>query len=94
MGILDGVINVFKLHGDDDYDDEYDDYDEMLQALQNHEIDMIFYVGRNPDLIYSRFPANRIQYAGKCHGIFRLCNAGTVLPQGKWIFLCKYYVYR
>ena len=28
MGILDGVINVFKLHGDDDYDDEYDDYDE------------------------------------------------------------------
>mgnify|MGYP001450194061 CR=1 FL=1 len=50
--------------------------------------------GRNPDLIYSRFPANRIQYAGKCHGIFRLCNAGTVLPQGKRIFLCKYYVYR
>ena len=29
---------------------EYDDYDEMLQALQNHEIDMIFYAGRNPDL--------------------------------------------
>ena len=29
---------------------DYDDYDEMLQALQNHEIDMIFYVGRNPDL--------------------------------------------
>ena len=28
MGILDGVINVFKLHGDDDYDDEYEDYDE------------------------------------------------------------------
>lgn len=27
MGILDGVINVFKLQGDD-YDDEYDDYDE------------------------------------------------------------------
>ena len=26
----------------------YDDYDEMLQALQNHEIDMIFYAGRNP----------------------------------------------
>ncbi len=23
-----------------------------------------------------------------------LCNAGTVLPQGKRIFLCKYYVYR
>ena len=72
----------------------YDDYNEMLQALQDHEIDMIFYAGRNPDLIYSRFPANRIQYAGKCHGILRLCNAGTVLPQGKWIFLCKYYVYR
>ena len=29
---------------------DYDDYDEMLQALQNHEIDMIFYAGRNPDL--------------------------------------------
>ena len=29
---------------------EYDDYNEMLQALQDHEIDMIFYVGRNPDL--------------------------------------------
>ena len=26
------------------------DYDEMLQALQNHEIDMIFYAGRNPDI--------------------------------------------
>ena len=29
---------------------EYDDYNEMLQALQDREIDMIFYVGRNPDL--------------------------------------------
>lgn len=29
---------------------EYDDYNEMLQALQNHEIDMIFYASRNPDL--------------------------------------------
>ena len=28
----------------------YDDYSEMLQALQEHEIDMIFYAGRNPDL--------------------------------------------
>ena len=28
---------------------EYDDYDEMLQALQDYEIDMIFYAGRNPD---------------------------------------------
>ena len=27
---------------------EYDDYDEMIQALQNREIDMIFYAGRNP----------------------------------------------
>ena len=26
----------------------YDNYDEMIQALQNREIDMIFYVGRNP----------------------------------------------
>ena len=29
---------------------EYDDYNEMLQALQDHKIDMIFYAGRNPDL--------------------------------------------
>ena len=29
---------------------EYDDYNEMLQALQDHEIDMIFYASRNPDL--------------------------------------------
>ena len=29
---------------------EYDDYDEMLQALQEHEIDMICYASRNPDL--------------------------------------------
>ena len=29
---------------------DYDDYDGMLQALQNHEIDMIFYAGRNPDI--------------------------------------------
>ena len=27
---------------------DYDDYDEMLQALQDHEIDMIFYASRNP----------------------------------------------
>ena len=27
----------------------YDSYDEMLQALQESEIDMIFYVSRNPD---------------------------------------------
>ena len=27
----------------------YDNYDEMIQALQNCEIDMIFYAGRNPD---------------------------------------------
>ena len=29
---------------------EYNDYDEMIQALQEHEIDMIFYAGRNPDI--------------------------------------------
>ena len=27
----------------------YGNYEEMLQALQDHEIDMIYYVGRNPD---------------------------------------------
>ena len=31
------------------YIQEYDDYDEMIQALQNREIDVIFYAGRNPD---------------------------------------------
>ena len=29
---------------------DYADYDEMLQALQDQEINVIFYVGRNPDL--------------------------------------------
>ena len=29
---------------------EYDGYDEMIQALQDREIDMIFYASRNPDL--------------------------------------------
>ena len=29
---------------------DYDDYDEVLQALQEKEIDVIFYAGRNPDL--------------------------------------------
>ena len=29
---------------------DYDEYDEMLQALQDHKIDMIFYAGRNSDL--------------------------------------------
>ena len=32
------------------YIQEYDGYDEMIQDLQNREIDMIFYAGRNPDL--------------------------------------------
>ena len=29
---------------------DYADYDEMLQALQDQEINVIFYAGRNPDL--------------------------------------------
>ena len=32
------------------YIQDYDDYSEILQALQEHEIDMIFYAGRNSDL--------------------------------------------
>ena len=28
---------------------DYDDYDEMLQALQEQEINVIFYASRNPD---------------------------------------------
>ena len=31
------------------YMQEYDSYDEMMQALQNCEIDVVFYAGRNPD---------------------------------------------
>ena len=31
------------------YIQEYDSYDEMTQALQNREIDVVFYAGRNPD---------------------------------------------
>ena len=31
------------------YMKEYDSYDEMTQALQNCEIDVVFYAGRNPD---------------------------------------------
>ena len=27
----------------------FDDYDKMIQALQNHEIDVIYYASRNPD---------------------------------------------
>ena len=38
---LGNQILEFNIHA-------YDDYDEMIQALQNREIDMIFYAGRNP----------------------------------------------
>ena len=31
------------------YIQEYEGYDEMIQALQNREIDVVFYAGRNPD---------------------------------------------
>ena len=31
------------------YIQAYDNYDEMIQDLQNREIDVVFYVGRNPD---------------------------------------------
>ena len=40
-GCLGNQILEFNIH-------EYNDYDEMIQALQEHEIDMIFYAGRNP----------------------------------------------
>ena len=38
MGILDGVINVFKLHGDDDYDDEYDDYENTMKKTRKTKV--------------------------------------------------------
>lgn len=37
MSILDGVINVFKLSNDDDYDDEYDDYDDYDDSYSDDE---------------------------------------------------------
>ena len=40
-GCLGNQILEFNIH-------EYNDYDEMIQALQEREIDMIFYAGRNP----------------------------------------------
>ena len=40
---LGNQILEFNIH-------EYNDYDEMLQALQDCDIDMFFYAGRNPDL--------------------------------------------
>lgn len=36
MGLLDGVMNVFKLKDDDDYDDEYD-YDEYDDEYDDEE---------------------------------------------------------
>ena len=57
-GKLNGMLAEYISYAKDclgnqrlDFDiQEYDDYNEMLQALQDREIDMIFYVGRNPDL--------------------------------------------
>lgn len=37
MSILDGVINVFKLSNDDDYDDEYDEYDNYDDSYSDDE---------------------------------------------------------
>ncbi len=37
MSILDGVINVFKLSNDDDYDDEYDEYDDYDDSYSDDE---------------------------------------------------------
>lgn len=28
MGMLDGLTNMFKMHDDDDFDDDYEDYDD------------------------------------------------------------------
>ena len=30
MGMLDGLTNMFKMHDDDDFDDDYEDYDLSL----------------------------------------------------------------
>ena len=34
------------------------------------------------------------KYDRDCSGILCLCDAGAEFPEGKWIFICKYYVYR
>ena len=56
-GKLSGVLSEYISYAKDclknqtlEFDmQSYDSYDEMLQALQEHEIDMIFYASRNPD---------------------------------------------
>ena len=56
-GMLNGMLTEYISYAKDCLGNQtlefhmqaYDSYNEMIQALQNHEIDMIFYAGRNPD---------------------------------------------
>ena len=56
-GMLNGMLTEYISYAKDCLGNQtlefhmqaYDSYDEMIQALQNREIDMIFYAGRNPD---------------------------------------------
>ena len=56
-GMLNGMLTEYISYAKDCLGNQtlefhmqaYDSYNEMIQALQNREIDMIFYAGRNPD---------------------------------------------
>ena len=56
-GKLTGMLSEYISYAKDCLNDQtlefnmkaYEDYDEMTQALQDHEIDIIFYTSRNPD---------------------------------------------
>ena len=56
-GKLTGMLSEYISYAKDCLNDQtlefnmksYDNYDEMTQALQEHEIDIIFYTSRNPD---------------------------------------------
>lgn len=55
------------------------------QGILGAEILILFVVG---------FNSAAGKYDRDCSGILCLCDAGAEFPEGKWIFICKYYVYR
>lgn len=49
---------------------------------------------RDPHFVCCRIYSAAGKYDRDCSGILCLCDAGAEFPEGKWIFICKYYVYR
>jgi cell division inhibitor SepF len=45
MGMLDGLTNMFKMHDDDDFDDDYEDYDDDFGDDYDDEKERIFLEG-------------------------------------------------